>query len=174
LSLLVISYPEITRQDADWIQAVRQRHTFLRYSILAPHVTLVFPLSSVVEDGLLSHIQLLATGQPRIRFVLRSSLLVKDDSNNNYYVLLVPDEGFSGVVRLHDKLYTGILASKLRLDLPFIPHLTVGFSQNVFGCKSVVDALNTESFAIYGEIAYLDVVREEAETAWTVGRFALG
>ena len=174
MSLLVVSYPELSHQDADWIQALRQRHGFLKHSVLAPHFTFVFPLSDVTEDELLAHIQLLATGQPSIRFVLRSSMLVKDDSNENYYVLLAPDEGFSAIGRLHDKLYTGMLTSKLRLDLPFIPHITIGFSPDVLGCKSVVDALNSEDFAISGEIAHLDVVRKEAETAWTVGRFALG
>jgi hypothetical protein len=58
--------------------------------------------------------------------------------------------------------------------LPFIPYITVGFSLDVLGCKSVVDALNREDFAIAGEIAFLAVVRKEAETAWTVGRSALG
>lgn len=174
MSLLVVSYPKITRQDADWIRAVRQRHSFLRHSVLAPHVTFVFPLSNMVEDELLAHIQLRTTGQPRIPFVLRSGLLVKDDSSDKYYVLLVPEEGFSGMVRLHDRLYTGMLTSKLRLDLPFIPHITVGGSLDALGCKSVVDALNSEDFTIAGEIADLDVVCKEAETAWTVGRFALG
>ena len=173
MSLLVVSYPEITDHDADWIQALRKRHTFQVLSVLAPHFTLVFPLYDVAEDELLDHIQSITTGLSKIRFVLRSSLLVKDDSSDIYYVVLVPDEGFSGVVRLHDSLYTGMLTSRLRLDLPYIPHVTIGGSLDVLGCKSVVDALNRENFGIQGEIAYLDVVHKEAETARTVGRFAL-
>lgn len=174
MSLLIISYPELSSQDANWISAVRQRHGFLKHSVLAPHVTLVFPLSDITEDELVAHVGALVTGQPTIDFVLRSSLLVKDDSSDNYYVLLVPDEGFSSIVRLHDKLYTGLLTSRLRLDLPFIPHVTIGFSSDILGCKSVVDELNNADLALEGKIACLDVVRKEAETAWTVRRFVLG
>lgn len=172
MSLLVVSYPELARRDADWIAAIRQRHNFLKYSVLAPHITLVFPLSGVGQDDLLEHVRLRLTGRPRIRFAFRSSLLMKDDSSDDYYVVLVPDEGFSGIVKLHDNLYTGILAPRLRLDLPFIPHMTVGFSSDVAACKSLVDALNAEAFVIEGELAYLDVVnRAEART---VARFELG
>ena len=174
MSLLVVSYPEIAHRHAEWIEAVRQRHSFLTHSVLAPHVTFVFPLHNVPEDELLAHVGLVTAGQPRIRFVLRISMLVKDDSSDNYYVLLAPDEGFSDIVRLHDKLYTGMLTPMLRLDLPFIPHITVGGSPDVLGCKSVVDVLNAENFAIEGGIAYLDVVSKEAETVRTVKRFALG
>lgn len=173
MSLLVVSYPEITHHDADWIQALRQRHGYLRHSVLAPHFTLVFPLYNVAEDDLLAHIQSHTAGRPKIRFVLRSSLLIKDDSSDMYYVMLVPDEGFSGIVRLHDTLYTGMLAPKLRLDLPFIPHVTIGGSLDVLVCKSVVDALNSENLEIQGEIANLHVVQKEAETARTVRGFAL-
>jgi hypothetical protein len=41
-----------------------------------------------------------------------------DDEDETAYVFSVPDEGFSAVSILHDRLYTGILAPFLRLDIP--------------------------------------------------------
>lgn len=57
------------------------------------------------------------------------------------FVLLVQDEGFSEVVRLHDKLYTVILALELRLDIPFYPHIGIGSSTDVLACKRLADDL---------------------------------
>jgi hypothetical protein len=37
------------------------------------------------------------------------------------------DEGRDRVVRLHDELYSGSLRGFQRLDLPFDPHIAIGF-----------------------------------------------
>ncbi|HVG00085.1 MAG TPA: hypothetical protein VND68_09625, partial [Chloroflexia bacterium] len=107
MSLLVVSYPDMPQQSSDWIAGIRRQYPGLRSSVLAPHFTFVFPTSDVGESDFVTHVVGCAAGVRRLAFMLRSSLLVKDDSGDTYYVLLVPDEGFSGVVKLHDKLYTG-------------------------------------------------------------------
>jgi 2'-5' RNA ligase len=99
---------------------------------------------------------------------------VNDDSSPNVYVLLVPDEGFSGIVKLHDRLYTGLLADRLRLDIPFIPHVTIGYSTDIHLCKSAVDDLNGQDFEIEGVIDQLELVRIEGSTYETIYHFQLG
>ena len=173
VSLLVVSYPDMQQQSSDWITGIRGQYPGLHHSVLPPHFTFVFPTSGASESDLAAHVTGCAAGVRRIAFTLRSSLLVKDDSGDTYYVLLVPDEGFSGVVKLHDKLYTGPLADSLRLDIPFIPHITVGYSTDAPFCKGVVDALNASEFVIEGTIAALDIVRKEGATARTVQRLNL-
>ena len=161
------------QQSSDWIANIRGQYPGLHSSVLAPHFTFVFPTSSVSESDLVTHVAGCAAQVRRIAFTLRSSLLVKDDSSDTYYAMLTPDEGFSGVVKLHDKLYTGPLADYLRLDLPFIPHVTVGNSTDVQLCKRVVDALNASEFEIEGTIAALDIVRKEGTVAETIQRLYL-
>ena len=161
------------QQSSDWIADIQRQYPGLRHSVLAPHFTFVFPTSDVREGDLVTHVAGCAITARRIAFTLRSSLLVKDDSSDTYYVMLVPDEGFSGVVKLHDKLYTGPLADSLRLDIPFIPHVTVGYSTDARSCKSAVDALNASEFEIEGTIAALDIVRKEGAAAKTIQRLYL-
>ncbi|MDQ3704378.1 MAG: 2'-5' RNA ligase family protein [Chloroflexota bacterium] len=161
------------QQSCEWVAGIRQHYPELSHSVLAPHFTFVFPTRAASEDDLVAHVAACADGFKRIDFVLRSSLLVKDDSSDNYYVMLVPDEGFSGIVRLHDKLYTGVLATSLRLNIPFIPHITVGYSTDVQFCKRVVDALNAAEFEIEGTIAALDIVRKDGTAAETIKRLYL-
>jgi 2'-5' RNA ligase len=161
------------QQSYGWIADIRREHPGLRHSVLAPHFTFVFPTSDLSESNFVAHVAGCAAGVRRLAFTLRSSLLVKDDSGDAYYVLLVPDEGFSGVVKLHDKLYTGPLADSLRLDIPFIPHVTVGYSADAQLCKSIVDALNASEFEIEGTIAALDIVRKEGTAARTIRRLDL-
>lgn len=71
---------------------------------------------------------------------------------------MVPDEGNSEIVKLHDKLYTGILNDELRLDIPFIPHIGFGGSVNPNESKSIADELNKSNFNVYGNIDKLAVV----------------
>jgi 2'-5' RNA ligase len=171
MPLLVVGFPELAPEDAGWIRSIREQDKRLGYSILAPHFTVVFPLSTVSENQLAGHIGKQLAGCRGIEFVLRSSLLVKDDSSDDYYVLLVPDEGFGSIVKLHDKLYRGMLAPALRLDIPFIPHITVGYSADTQACKALVDSINQEEFAIKGKISGLDLIKKEADRVWTVKHF---
>jgi 2'-5' RNA ligase len=173
MSLVVVAYPQLAQEDAEWIRSIRTQHEQLSHNALAPHFTLVFPLSTVSESQLASHVKEQLAGCCAIEFVLRSSILVKDDSGDRYFVLLVPDEGFSSIVKLHDKLYTGILAPALRLDIPFIPHITVGYSPDAQACKMLVATLNQEELAIRGEISGLDLISKEADKVWTVEHFHL-
>ena len=174
MSLAVVGYPQLAEEDAEWIRSIRTQHEQLSHGALDPHFTLVFPQSIVTESQLAEHVRKQLAGCHAIQFVLRSSILIKDDSSDSYFVLLVPDEGFGSIVRLHDKLYTGILAPALRLDIPFIPHITVGYSPDAQAYKMLVDILNQVEFAIRGEVSGLDIIRKDVDKVWTIEHFHFG
>ena len=174
MSLLVVAYPSLSAQDAAWLQAIRQKYGELEHSALPPHFTFVFPLSTVEEDSLRAHVKVQAMSYGRIEFTLRSSLLVKDDSMERYHVVLVPDEGLSRIVKLHDKLYTGVLAASLRLDIAFIPHITIGYSGNAPACKAIVDSINSEAFEVQGAIHTLSIVQKTENEIRTIAQIELG
>jgi hypothetical protein len=89
------------------------------------------------------------------------------------YIFLVPSDGFDGVQQLHDRLYTGVLAAELRLDIPFIPHITLGQAPNSLWDKKIAYALRAQSINLQGVIEVLDVVEVEGDTARPLAQIKL-
>ena len=159
MSLLVLSYPEISQEDFNWIQKIRAEHDILHYKIVDPHFTIVFAVDDINRNEFIDHVKEQTQGFKKITFILRNAVVNKDSFSEYTYVFLVPDEGRSGIIKLHDKLYQGRLATKLRLDIPFIPHISIGNSLDPQECEKLVDQLNQQPFAIRGFIETLDVVK---------------
>jgi hypothetical protein len=107
---------------------------------------------------------------PRIHALrtFRCAILGDPSFQGHAHAFLVPDEGFSAVVRLHDRLHSGPLARELRLDLPFIPHLAVANTPTPEACKEIVDALNARPFEIRGSVESLDVIGFDGTSVWTI------
>ena len=60
----------------------------------------------------------------------------------------------------------GILASELRLDIPFVPHIGIANAVDRQVCKRLADDLNGEGFSIEGILDTLDVIsidRDQSE-----------
>lgn len=159
MSLLVLAYPEIDDKDRAWLQSVRAQYDERYYGVVEAHFTLIFPTAALNSQDLIAHVRDTVTGTQPVRFVLRCALVVPDQFSHDTHVFLVPDEGFSHIVKLHDRLYGGSLASELRLDIPYLPHIGVGNSTDVMRCKQLADELNREEFELEGQITTLDVAR---------------
>jgi len=161
MDYVVVSYPEFSDNALDSIQNYRKEHDEWLYPSIDPHFSFVFPVSEVSETDFISEIVRLTQDIKKIDFVLRSAVVNKDSFNEYYHALLVPDDGFSRIVKLHDKLYSGLLKDELRLDIDYIPHIGVGNSTDKFDCKRMVDEWNAEEFAISGTISSLSIVSLE-------------
>ena len=85
----------------------------------------------------------------------------------------MPDEGFSAVVKLHDRLYTELLQPELRLDLPFVPHIGMASTRELEASKELVDRLNAEEFEIRCMVEHLDVIGCDGAKVWTIERVKL-
>lgn len=171
-ALVVVNYPSISEHDYNWIQAIRAEHD-IYYEIVSPHFTFVFPCSITAEAGFVGHIKQRTKGVKKIRFVSRCALVVKDRVSKHTHVFLIPDEGFSDIVRLHDRLYTGLLTSELRLDIPFLPHIGIGSAIAPEACKSLADDLNVNDFSIKGTIDTLDIASFDGKEMKTIERIQL-
>lgn len=170
---LVLAYPTLTQEDRQWIQEFRERYDTELASVVAPHFTLVFPIDHIQVKKLTEHVKAQVTHLQNISFVLRCALPVKDVMSEETSVFLVPEEGFSAILKLHDTLYRGILASSLRLDIPFLPHLTVGKTTDLTQAKKLADFINQHSPAIMGTIDALDVILLEHRHVETVEQVPL-
>jgi 2'-5' RNA ligase len=84
-------------------------------------------------------------------------MLGNDDENDTAYVFLVPDQGNAEISLLHDRLYTGVLRPHLRLDLPYIPHITIGTLGSRQEAKLICDELNRVGVSVEGALSNLSV-----------------
>ena len=172
MSLVVLAYPDLAPADYALIQEFRRTHD--RYfDLVAPHVALVFPVHGWAPDPFIAEIERQARGCRPFSICLRSAVFNKDASGSPYHCLLAPDEGFGGVVRLHDRLYAGELFPHRRLDIDFIPHVGVGNSADPNEVLRMVEHWNRQEFAIAGRLSVLDVGIFEPDSLRIIRRIPL-
>jgi 2'-5' RNA ligase len=174
MSLYVVGYPESQKGDRAWIEASRADFTGLEHDPVPPHFSLMFAVRGLEPVQLVDHMRSVVAGFQPVDCVIRCAIPFKDILSEHSYVFLVPDEGFSQIVRLHDALYSGRLASQLRLDVPFVPHVTLGFTNDPVYCKQAVDAINAERREIRGVIKALDLLEVDDVGIRQVGQIVLG
>ncbi|NMC60815.1 MAG: 2'-5' RNA ligase family protein [Candidatus Methanofastidiosa archaeon] len=157
MSIVVIAYPELKKKDHDKIQDYRSKYDILYYDVVGPHFTIVFPVFNLNKKEIVPEIEQKCKGMKPIDFCLRCAVINKDSFNDYWHVFLVPDEGFSKIVKLHDKLYSAKLKDELFLAIQYLPHLGIGNSTNANECKKLVDELNSKEFEICGSIKSITI-----------------
>lgn len=94
-----------------------------KVNVIAPHITLVFPLpNTITEKKLLAHVQKAISDAKPFNVCMEGIAKTHD-----HYLYLTIKEGSIEIESLHDQLYSGLLEPFLRKDLPYIPHCTVGY-----------------------------------------------
>ena len=172
MPLLIVAYPTLPEPDICWIEAVRSAHDPL-HEIIRAHITLIFPVQALSAGRLIGHAQEIVRSAPQFQVVFRCANVVKDALSDQTGVFLISDEGTAALVKLHDRLYTGLLSSQRRLDVPYIPHITVGGSLDPLVCKTLADALNSQEFCLAGAVTEINVVRYESGRVDTITRLPL-
>lgn len=158
MSYLVIAYPELATEDFDRIQKYRKDNDELYFKIVNPHFTIVFPVFDVLEKDFIAEVKNKSCNINKFDFIIRCATINKDAFSDFFHTFLVPDEGYSNFVKLHDILYSDILKNNLRLDIDFVPHIGIGNSKDKFACKKMVDEWNNHDFSIQGKISQLTIV----------------
>lgn len=156
-TLYTLAYPSLNEVDMSFIERFRHEHDVRYRDVVAPHFTMVFGCSALGEFEYRQHVEAVAKADAALRFSCRYAMLGSDDQDKTAYVFLVPDEGYSGFSLLHDRLYTGVLSSHLRLDIPFIPHVTIGTLEDRRVAKQLCDNLNQRGIGIHGSVGALTV-----------------
>jgi len=173
MAYLAIAYPTISEKDLSYIQEYRKVNDVLYYNVVSPHFTIVFPTFDISETDFVNEVEKLSHGSKKFKFVLRCATLNKDAFSGDFHEFLVPDEGHSDFVKLHDKLYSEKLLENLRLDIDFIPHVGIGNSKDPQICKKRIDLLNKENFEIHGQLESLDIVKYENDSIITIKKIEL-
>ena len=172
MNLHVIAYPEFAPADFQKIQLFRKDYNSL-YNIIASHFTIVFSIPDIPGSDFISEVKKQVDEVSIINFNLRCAVINKDSFSNNYDAFLVPDEGFGRITKLHDKLYSDKFSVHHRLDISYIPHISIANSSDAKKIKNIVDEWNKDDFEIKGTIASLDVINYENRVITTIEKINL-
>ncbi len=157
-AFLVIAYPELSDKDIKWIDSFRKKHDHLFYGVVEPHFTIVFPTFGIGYDDFVREIIDKTKDVKGFDFCLRCAMINNDRLSEYNHIFLSPDEGNSAIVKLHDKLYSGILRKTLRLDVDFYSHIVIGSYTDPEKCKVLIDEINNSSINICGRISSIDII----------------
>jgi len=161
MSYVVIAYPDISQNDFDWIQEIRQKNDSVMYEVVKPHVTFIFPTNMFDENTLAEHIKMKIAGTNPIKVKFDSTKVVEDDSRSYFHTFLIPSKGFSEITNLHDILYTGKLKDELRVDIPFIPHVGIGTNVYEKPMLELSERIDNEHISIEGTLNCLSIAKYE-------------
>lgn len=155
-TLEVIARPHFDKDDLAWLTDIRSRRAGSRG---APYFTLVFPGVQLEAEAFAKQIRRNVGDIPRIRFRLRSALVVPETAVRRFHVFLIPDEGFGAILKLHEALHIGPIEAAIRPETPYLPHITVATSADRKVARDVARALNLGGLDIPGHIDALTVER---------------
>lgn len=173
MAYLVVVYPKLEQSDFDFIQNYREQNDPRYFSVVEPHITLVFAITDIDKDSFVSEVKNKITGIKPFNFVMNVATINQNDDGKYYHEFLVPDTGYSNIVKLHDKLYSGLFAPHLRFDIDFIPHIGIGNSDEAQISKQRIDELNANGVSINGRVESVDVIEFVDGKVTTVEKYEL-
>lgn len=171
--LFVFAIPEFSSEDLAWIQDVRARFD-PAFAIVDPHFTLVFPAHPLSADELAAHVREHAGYRDRFQVSLTGIEVWDPGRGGEVNISLVPAQGFAEILELHDRLYTGILESSLRKDMPYRSHVTVGRFEDAGAANRVVEELRDAEIDFTAQMAELTVASLNAGELSIVDTIQLG
>jgi 2'-5' RNA ligase superfamily len=170
---LVLAYPKLNMIDKKWINDLREKFDKLYYHVVNEHFTLVFATLYPNEIDFINEIKEQSKLLEKFSFSIRSSIMNNDKLSEYFYAFLVPDQGFSNIVKIHQKLYSGKINHTLLIDVDFVPHIGVGSFTDKFECKKLVNEINNSNIEINGKIDELDIIKYVNNKVETIDKIIL-
>ncbi len=158
MASLALIYPQLSAEDLAAIQRIRKEHDTHYFDVVEPHITLVFGTEKISADELVAHVQNTLRDTKAFDLVFDGTKVVENDDGEFFHAFLVPSIGHDDINIIHDALYTGVLASELRHDIPFIPHLGIGTGTQA-DMEALVEKLNRENVSIQGRAHEISIVQ---------------
>jgi 2'-5' RNA ligase len=172
--LAAICIPTFPDASWSWLQGLRSRHDPKYVHLVAPHVTVVFPTTALPEDSFIAHVSSCLRGVNGTAVAFSSAREFHDQATGADLVYLVPSEGADWFHWLHEKLYSGPLAAERRLDIPYVPHVTVGRFASSRQAAKVATEVSSACSSITGRVQAVDVVHVADDLVRHVHREPLG
>lgn len=174
MAYLALAYPDIDQSDYDWIQGIRKNHDKRYFDVVEPHFTLVFSTDKLSLEDFVEHVKEKIGAFRVFDISLDSAKVVEDDSKDFYHEFLIPSKGFDEINKIHDELYTGLLESELRHDIPFIPHVGIGTSDEYKEAEKVVRMIEQAQRPIIGTVSKITIVEFDGKKVTDLQTIPLG
>ncbi|MEI5906321.1 2'-5' RNA ligase family protein [Bacillus spongiae] len=153
-------------ENGNEINKLRRKYDPL-HDLIPPHITLVFPfISNLSSNQMNDHITEVLKKEKSFDIYLQG-ITGADET----YLFLNVKVGNDTIIRLHDKLYSGILQEFLYKRVTYIPHITVGrFNNKTDFEKGIIDTVSFEtSFKTnVKEIVVETIDKEERSTVESI------
>ena len=158
MAYLVVAYPKLKQHDFEWIQAYRRNNDPRYFEVVDPHFTLLFAIDDIEKDDFIAEVKKQTEGIQPFGFTIRVATINQNDDGKFFHEFLVPDEGYSNIVKIHDKLYSGLFRDYLRLDIDFIPHIGIGNSDEGTVSLQRVKDINVKDIEISGTVDTIIII----------------
>jgi hypothetical protein len=139
-----------------------------------PHFTLAIPYSEWNLEPYVAEIKQQSQGFQPYEFCIRCAVLSKDAFQDLYHVFLVPDEGYSQILKMHYQISGNRWFPYRLLDIDYTPHIGIGNTKDPHQCVEWVESWNREEFSISGKITALVIANYENDVVETIDRIFLG
>jgi 2'-5' RNA ligase len=170
MRLAVVAYPRLDPETAAGIESFRTRHDPQAHRIAA-HFTLVFPVEADAPT-LAAEIRCVAASSAPVDFTL-ACIDASLGIDGRCYVVLEPAEGHARIETMHDRLYSGVLADRLRRDVEYVPHVTVAVGEDAEECGRLAGGLRAVWIPAPGRIVELVLLDLDDDPYRTVEVFGL-
>lgn len=171
MRLAVVAFPELDPEAVAAVESFRARHDPMAQRIQA-HFTLVFPAEADALS-LAAEIRLVAASSAPVDITL-ADICVSTGIDGRSYVLLESVGGRPSIEKMHDRLYSGMLADQLRYDVEYVPHVTLAVSEDPEEAARLADSLLTSWSPVSGRIVELVLLDLEHDPFRAVEVFSLG
>lgn len=140
----ILIFPKF--KNIDKIQEIRNRYDKLA-NLIPPHITLAFPFRDKISDmDLIDQLSIiLKTFFPF--YVIFSGITLSTDN----YIYLNCIKGKEKIIELHDKIYQEILFPHSQQSIKYVPHITLGQSNDIqefsnfnYQFKTLIDEISIE------------------------------
>jgi 2'-5' RNA ligase len=163
LIFAVVHYPNL---DTQRINQFRRRYD-PQVDLIEPHITLMFPVpESIGEKNLVNHLESVLRGRQPFPIHLQGLQKSWDD-----YLFLMIQEGRTDIIGLHNEIYTGVLASFPKGELPYLPHVTLGvFRKDANEYSEALEAakrLDLNYRCVLDKIHLLKINDDMAQILWS-------
>lgn len=119
----ILIFPKF--DNIELIKNIRKKYDPL-YSLIMPHITLVFPFSdNISNQELNSKLSKLLENFKPFEVIFKGTSISKDK-----YIFLNQIKGNDEIIKLHDLIYYNILPTHLNSKIEYIPHITLGRLNN--------------------------------------------
>ena len=136
------------------IQKLRNKYDPLA-NLIPPHITIAYPFSdNISNEELIKKLTNLLKNFNPFTIVFKGLSLSKDN-----YIFLNCVKGNQEIIELHNEIYKQIIPTHLKKSIKYIPHITLGKSNNI----EDLDSFNHEFKTIVDEIS-IELIEEHEES----------